>query len=286
MERLHLRGISLLATAVRHCPATPLSAPCLVLSDVQKNELRKFAEHLADLAGEVVRMHYAQPTLAVEIKADGSPVTVADKEAERVMRAAIHTQYPNHGIVGEEYGAERDDAEFCWVLDPVDGTKSFIARVPLFTTLVGLRYQGQPAIGVIDQPILRERAVGDGLTATFNGRPAKVAAVSLKSARLLTTDVENIARAQPKARWADLARQCDFSRTWGDGYGHMMVVAGRAHIMADPIMNPWDLIPVLPVLRGAGATVTAWDGGDPVAAGNAVAAAPELHAEALRILRG
>ncbi len=257
-----------------------------MLPDVQKNELLKFAEHLADLAGEVVRMHYAQPTIAVEIKADGSPVTIADKEAERVMRAAIHAQYPDHGIVGEEYGIERADAKFCWVLDPVDGTKSFVARVPLFTTLVGLLYEGQPAIGVIDQPILRERAVGDGLTATFNGRPTKAVSVALKSAKLMTTDVENIARAQPKAHWADLAQQCDFSRTWGDGYGHMMVAAGRAHIMADPIMNPWDLIPVLPVLRGAGAVVTAWDGSDPVAAGNAVAAAPELHAEVLRILRG
>ena len=141
-----------------------------MLPDVQKNELLKFAEHLADLAGEVVRMHYAQPTIAVEIKADGSPVTIADKEAERVMRAAIHAQYPDHGIVGEEYGIERADAKFCWVLDPVDGTKSFVARVPLFTTLVGLLYEGQPAIGVIDQPILRERAVGDGLTATIVAR--------------------------------------------------------------------------------------------------------------------
>ena len=257
-----------------------------MLSDLQKNEFRKFAEYLADLAGDVVRTHYAQPTLAVEIKPDGSPVTVADKEAERVMRTAIRAQYPSHGVVGEEYGAENANAEFCWVLDPVDGTKSFVARVPLFTTLVGLQYKGQPVLGVIDQPVLRERAVGDGSTATFNGRPTKVVSVALKSAKLLTTDVENIARAHPKSRWADLAQRCDFSRTWGDGYGHMMVAAGRAHIMADPIMNPWDLIPVLPVLRGAGATVTAWDGGDPVAAGNALAAAPTLHAEALRILRG
>lgn len=257
-----------------------------MLTDARKDEFRRFAERLADLAGDVVRAHHAKPTVEVETKADGSPVTVADKESERVMREAIRAAYPDHGIVGEEFGADRAEAEFCWVLDPVDGTKSFVARVPLFTILVGLRYQGQPLIGVIDQPVLRERAVGDGFTATFNGRTTRVVDAPLGSAVLLTTDAENIARAHPSARWSALAQSANFCRTWGDGYGHMMVAAGRAHVMADPIMNPWDLVPVLPVLRGAGATVTAWDGGDPVAAGNVVAAAPRLHAEVLRALRG
>ena len=257
-----------------------------VLTDARKDELRRFAEHLADLAGEVVRTHHAKATVEVETKADGSPVTVADKESERVMREAIRATYPDHGIVGEEFGTDRPDAEFCWVLDPVDGTKSFVARVPLFTILVGLRFQGQPLLGVIDQPVLRERAVGDGKTATFNGKPTRVVDSPLGSAVLLTTDAENIARAHPSAQWSSLAQQANFCRTWGDGYGHMMVAAGRAHVMADPIMNPWDLVPVLPVLRGAGATVTAWDGGDPVAAGNVIAAAPRLHAEVLRALRG
>lgn len=257
-----------------------------MLTRAQNEELRRFAGHLADLAGEVVRAAWARPVIEVEAKADGSPVTVADREAERVMRAAIARAYPDHGIVGEEFGAERPDAECCWVLDPIDGTKSFVSRVPLFAILVGLRHRGQPALGVIDQPILRERAVGDGVSATLNGAPTRVAEAPLASAVLLTTDAEHIARHHPSARWPELARAGAFCRTWGDGYGHLMVAAGRAHVMADPVMNPWDLIPVLPVLRGAGAVATAWDGGDPLAAGNVVAAAPGLHAEVLRRLRG
>jgi len=257
-----------------------------VLPRAQSEELRRFAEHLADLAGEVVRAAWTRPVIEVEAKADGSPVTVADREAERVMRAAIARAYPDHGIVGEEFGAERAEAEFCWVLDPIDGTKSFVSRVPLFAILVGLRHRGAPALGVIDQPILRERAVGDGATATLNGVPTRVAESPLAAAVVLTTDAEHIARHHPAARWSGLTGACAFARTWGDGYGHLMVAAGRAHVMADPVMNPWDLVPVLPVLRGAGATVTSWDGGDPVAAGNVVAAAPRLHAEVLRRLRG
>lgn len=257
-----------------------------MLPAARRDELRQFAERLADLAGEVVRAAWARPAIEVEAKADGSPVTVADREAERVMREAVARAYPDHGIVGEEFGSERPDAEYCWVLDPIDGTKSFVSRVPLFAILVGLRHRGQPVLGVIDQPILRERAVGDGASATFNGAPTRVAAAPLASAVLVTTDAEHVSRHHPSARWADLARSCAFCRTWGDGYGHLMVAAGRAHVVADPVMNPWDLVPVLPVLRGAGAVATAWDGGDPLAAGNVVAAAPALHAEVLRRLRG
>lgn len=256
-----------------------------MLTPAQNEEFRRFAEHLADLAGDVARAAWARPVIEVETKADGSPVTVADRRAEEVMRAAIAKAYPDHGIVGEEFGTERPDAEYCWVLDPIDGTKSFISRVPLFTTLVGLLHRGQPALGLIDQPILRERAVGDGQFTTFNGKATRVAEAPLAASVLLTTDVENIARMRPSARWSELAHACTFSRTWGDGYGHLMVAAGRAHIMVDPLLNPWDIVPVIPVLRGAGALVTSWDGADPVAAGNAVVAAPALHAEVLRYLR-
>lgn len=256
-----------------------------MLPESQLTELKRFAEHLADLAAEVICASWAKPTLEVEIKPDGSPVTLADKEAERVMRAAIKRTYPEHGIVGEEWGSEGEARDFCWVLDPIDGTKSFISRVPLFTTLVGLRYQQAPLLGVINQPLLRERAVGDGRTATFNGQPTRVVESPLAQAVVLTTDVENIYRYHPRANWKELTAQANFCRTWGDGYGHLMVAAGRAHIMADPMMNPWDLIPVLPVLRGAGAVVTSWDGTDPLAAGNALVAAPALHAEVLACLR-
>lgn len=256
-----------------------------MLPEARQKELKVFAEKLADIAREVLVAAHARLETEVEFKSDGTPVTVADKEAERLMRAAIKKAYPEHGILGEEFGPENIDAEFCWVLDPIDGTKSFLSRVPLYVTLIGLRYEGQPVLGLIDQPILGERIIGDNHTTTLNGRRVRVAEASLKDAVVVTTDLDNIRRLHREVRWNRLADSVAHVRTWGDGYGHLLVAAGRAHVMADPIMNAWDLVPVLPVLRGAGATVTSWTGGDPVKAGNIIAAAPALHDQVMRTLR-
>ena len=256
-----------------------------MLPEARQKELKAFAESLADIAREVLRAAHARVETEVEIKEDGTPVTVADKEAERRMRAAIRAAYPAHGILGEEFGAENVDAEFCWVLDPIDGTKSFLSRVPLYVTLIGLRHEGTPALGLIDQPIVGERILGDNRTCELNGRPVRAAEVPLRDAVVVSTDLDNIRRLHRDVRWPRLADSVSHVRTWGDGYGHLLVAAGRAHVVADPVMNPWDLVPVLPVLRGAGATVTSWDGGDPLKAGNVIAAAPRLHAEVLRTLR-
>lgn len=257
-----------------------------MLSEARQAELKAFAATLADIAREVLVAAHARWETEFETKADGTPVTVADKECERRMRAAITQAYPEHGILGEEFGAERADAEFCWVLDPIDGTKSFLSRVPLYVTLIGLRYEGQPVLGLIDQPILRERIIGDNRTAELNGRPVRVREVPLNEAVVVSTDFDNIRRLHKTARWHRLADSVAHTRTWGDGYGHLLVAVGRAQIVADPIMNPWDLVPVLPVLRGAGATVTSWEGGDPLKAGNLIAAAPKLHAEVMAALKG
>jgi myo-inositol-1(or 4)-monophosphatase len=261
---------------------TPLS----MLSDAQLKELTKFAESLADLARSVLTPAHAQVETAVELKADGTPVTVADKECERLMRAAINKAYPAHGILGEEFGPERTDAEFCWVLDPIDGTKSFLARVPLYVTLIGLLYRGQPVLGLIDQPILRERVIGDNRTTTLNGRVVRVQEVPLKRAVVLSSDFDMIRTHQPQAAWSQLVPAVAYTRTWGDGYGYLLVASGRAHIMADPVMNPWDLIPVIPIMRGAGAVVTDWKGGDAQKSGHVITAAPSLHAEVLKRLNG
>ena len=257
-----------------------------MLPEARQKEFKAFAGKLADLAREVLLPAHARVENEFEIKSDGTPVTVADKEAERRMRAAIKAAYPDHGILGEEFGPENVDAEYCWVLDPIDGTKSFLSRVPLYVTLIGLRHKGEPILGVIDQPILRERIVGDNLSCELNGRRVHAAEADLKDAVVVSTDLDNIRRRHPDVRWNHFADGVAHVRTWGDGYGHLLVAAGRAHVMADPIMNPWDLVPVLPVLRGAGAVVTAWDGGDPVKAGNLIAAAPKLHAQVMRALRG
>lgn len=256
-----------------------------MLPEARQTELKAFAESLADLARGVLIAAHGRRETEVEYKTDGTPVTVADKEAERLMRAAIKKAYPSHGILGEEFGPENVDGEFCWVLDPIDGTKSFLSRVPLYVTLIGLRYEGQPVLGLIDQPILGERMIGDNRTTTLNGRAVRVAEVALKEAVVVSTDLDNIRRLHRDVRWNRLADSVAHVRTWGDGYGHLLVAAGRAHVMADPIMNPWDLVPVLPILRGAGATVTSWSGGDPLKAGNIIAAAPKLHAEVMRTLR-
>lgn len=262
------------------------------LSESRRAELWAFAEHLADVAGEIVREYHAKSHTDIEVKPDGSPVTVADKDCERRLRELIAERYPDHGVIGEEFGADRTEAEFVWILDPIDGTKSFIPRVPLYGILFGLMYRGRPLLGVIDQPVLRERIIGDGRLTRFNGAVARVNAdVALKDALLLTTDIRNVWKHHDERAFRRLIDATGIFRTWGDCYGHLMVAAGRGDIMADPILNPWDLLPLLPILQGAGATVTDWHGADPLAgepmngSRGIVVAHPALHAEVMKVLR-
>jgi myo-inositol-1(or 4)-monophosphatase len=255
------------------------------ISEKTRAELWAFAEKLADRASELLRGYHARLDTEIEIKPDGSPVTIADKECERHLRRWIAECHPEHGIIGEEFGTERPDAEFVWSLDPIDGTKSFIPRVPLYGLLLGLLWQGRPFLGLIDQPITRQRVIGDGRRTLYNGRPAQISGKSrLQDALLLTTDVKNVAKYQNKAAFDRLVDRCGLFRTWGDCYGHMMIAAGLGDIMADPVLNPWDLYPLIPVLRGAGAIVTDWHGGDPLVTHHVIAATPALHEPALRIL--
>jgi histidinol phosphatase-like enzyme (inositol monophosphatase family) len=242
-----------------------------------------FLETLARTAGEVILPYFQQPDLRVEFKSDDTPVTVADRRAEEVMRSLIEKQYPQHGIVGEEWGNTHPDAEFVWVLDPIDGTKSFVAGVPLFGVLIGLLHEGKPMAGCIYQPVLNEMCLGDGTQTTLNGRPVRVRkGVPLERALVLCTDVASVAQAQDITRFEHLRKQAGLFRTWGDCYGYLMLAAGRADVMLDPIMNPWDLLPVIPVIEGAGGVITGWDGGS--AKDSAIAAGSELHPEVVRLL--
>ena len=236
---------------------------------------------MADVARGVILEAHAKIDTQIEIKSDGTPVTVADREAERRMRELIKQTYPEHGILGEEYGAERADAEICWVLDPIDGTKSFLSRVPLYTILIGLTYRGEPMLGLIDQPVLQERVIGDGKTTKLNGRVVRAADVALSEAVVVGSDFDGVRKYQSQAKWNQLADAVAHTRTWGDGYGYLLVASGRAHVVADPIMNPWDIIPVIPILKGAGAVVTDWRGGNALKSGCLIAAAPRLHAAVL-----
>lgn len=264
-----------------------------MISDSFRSELWAFADHLADIAGDIVRGYHALPHTEIEVKPDGSPVTVADKECERRLRELIRAKYPAHGIIGEEFGVENGDAEFVWILDPIDGTKSFIPRVPLYGILFGVLHHGKPLLGVIDQPVLRERVAGDGRVTLFNGKPTRIREVTtLGDALLLTTDIGNVRKAHGEPGFRRLEDAVSVFRTWGDCYGHLMVAAGRADIMADPMLNAWDLLPLIPILTGAGAKVTDWEGRDPLAGTpmnglkGVVAAHPALHAAVLAKLNG
>jgi myo-inositol-1(or 4)-monophosphatase len=247
---------------------------------------RAFMIELAEQSGDFVRPLYGSPGLVVESKADQSPVTAADRGAEELMRARIAKKFPSHGIIGEEFGTERGDAEFVWVLDPIDGTKSFITGVPLWGTLIALLHRGQPVLGAIHQPILRQLVVGDGTATTLNGRAVRTRACArIEDATLLTSDPFNPAKYQNGAAYEALARRAKLVRTWGDCYGYLLVATGWADICLDPIMNPWDIAALVPVIRGAGGVITDWRGGAAYPAESTIAAAtPALHAQVIATL--
>jgi myo-inositol-1(or 4)-monophosphatase len=194
-------------------------------------------------------------------------------------------RFPSHGIIGEELGYTNPDAEFVWVLDPIDGTKAFAAACPLFGTLVALVYQEQPVLGFIHQPILHQLMIGDGKTTTLNDRPVRVRSCStVEDAVLLTSDPYNPAKYRDGAAYDKLARRARVTRTWGDCYGYLLVASGWADAMLDPIMNPWDVPALVPILRGAGGKISDWYGKDPVRADSTVAAHPLLHAQIIAAL--
>jgi histidinol phosphatase-like enzyme (inositol monophosphatase family) len=242
---------------------------------------------LTEVSSSVILPYYGRLDVGVERKADHSPVTLADQEAELAMRNWIERKFPGHGILGEEHGTVRADAEFVWVLDPIDGTKSFITGVPLFTTLIGLLHEGRPILGAIHQPVLRQLMIGDGRQTTLNGRAVRVRPMSqLAKATLLTSDALFPGRYQSAAGFTDLSNRVQLYRTFGDGYGYLLVASGWADLMMDPIMNAWDLLPLIPCLEGAGAKITDWQGRPTGGLGeaSAVACQPELHEEVIRIL--
>ena len=255
------------------------------VTSVNLSPYRTFAVKLAEESGDLIRRYFAQPDLSVETKSDQSPVTVADRGAEELMRGRINAAFPSHGIIGEEMGNEREDAEFVWVLDPIDGTKSFMTACPLFGTLIALLHHGQPVLGVIHQPILRQLMLGDGTQTTLNDRPVRVrSTVRLEDATLLTSDPLNPAKYQNGPAYDALAQSARLVRTWGDCYGYLLLAGGWADIMVDPIMNPWDIQALIPVVRGAGGVITDWQGRDPVKANSIVAASPSLHAKVIEQL--
>jgi len=247
---------------------------------------RDFILELARASGDFIRPLFGRHDLAVELKSDRTPVTQADRGAEELLRRMIAARFPDHGIIGEESGSDRPGAEFVWVLDPVDGTKSFVTGVPLWGTLIALLHQGQPVLGCIHQPVLGQLMVGDNRVTTLNGAPVRCRPTTqLAAATLLTGDWLSPAQYQNAAAFDRLAKSAKLCRTWGDCYGYLLLAAGWADVVVDPIMNPWDIAALVPVIRGAGGVITDWTGGPAYPARSTVAAAtPALHSSVVAVL--
>lgn len=249
--------------------------------------LLDFAVELALAAGKHTLRYYGHRVHHAD-KGDGSPVTIADREAEALIRERIASRYPDHGILGEEYGETNGGARVRWILDPIDATRSFMRGVPLYGVLIGVEVEGDATVGVCHFPPLRETvAAGSGLGCTWNGAPCRVSDVSrLEDALVLTTDPVMLDTVGKDPGWPSLQRRAGLVRTWGDCYGHALVATGRAEAMVDPIMNVWDCAPFLPILTEAGGRFTDRDGRETIHGSSAIATNGLLHDEVLTLLRG
>ncbi len=247
-------------------------------------EYKLFAKHLAEASGKIIKSYFRQK-IRIDSKKDASPVTIADKKSEEIMRSEIMKHFPDHGIVGEEFGNHNENAEFKWILDPIDGTKSFICGTVTFGTLIALTRNGKPLIGVINQPVLNEFLIGDNDTAELNGEKVRVRKCKdLSDAVLLTTDHLHVKKYQDIGKFNSLLERVKIYRNWGDCYGYYLLATGFADIMVDPVMNLWDLTALIPVVKGAGGIITDYHGGDPVKGNSIIAASPGIHNDVVRIL--
>ncbi|TNF27307.1 MAG: histidinol phosphate phosphatase [Deltaproteobacteria bacterium] len=247
---------------------------------------------LLDVATEVAwtggrrTLAWFQSGLRAERKADGSPVTVADREAERVMRDLIMERFPDHQIVGEEHGTGGGTAPVRWILDPIDGTKTFVSGVPLYGTLVGVEVEGEPSVGVIYMPALDEMvSAARGLGCRWNGRPCRVSDRTDASEALLTvTDLDAVRARIGHERGDALNERVYMQRTWADCYGYLLVATGRAEVAMDAAMAIWDCAALMPIIEEAGGRFTAWSGERTIDGGDAVATNGRLHEEVLDLL--
>ncbi|MEE9302113.1 MAG: histidinol-phosphatase [Alphaproteobacteria bacterium] len=259
------------------------------MNDAAYGEFVAFAEGLAETSGEILRRYFRAP-FEIDDKPDASPVTPADREAESRMREIIAATYPEHGVCGEEFAPVRLDAEFVWMIDPLDGTKSFITGKPLFGTLIGLLHRGRPVVGIIDHPALGERWVGGvGQPTAFNGARVGVrACASLAKAVLYTTTYETFEGADREA--FDRARKAvRLPMYGGDCYAYGLIASGFVDLIIETDHGPDDFFPLVPVIENAGGLMTDWLGAALTmeSDGRVVAAGDEkVHAEALALLNG
>jgi histidinol-phosphatase len=242
------------------------------------------AKRLADTSGAIIRRHFRR-RIAVDEKADRTPVTIADRAAEAAMRRLIAARFPDHGVLGEEYGRRNTEADYVWVLDPIDGTKSFISGVPLFGTLIALTYRGKPVLGVIDQPILRERWIGaTGRRTTLNGKPVKTRPCRRLAAATLYATAPDMFPRREAAAFARLKRRVKLARFGADCYAYALLASGFIDLVVEADLKPYDFCALAPVIEGAGGAISDWKGkeldlasdGRVVAAGSKVLARQAL----------
>lgn len=238
-------------------------------------------------AGELA-FRYFESALNVEWKHDESPVTVADREAEHLLRTTLIEAFPEDALLGEEHGEKPGSSGYRWIIDPIDGTRNFVRGIPIWGTLVGLEYRGEPIAGIIDAPALGQtyRALrGDG--AWRGTRRLQVSAVStLREATMFYTSLAWFERAGRRDVFLDLALRCQVQRGFGDFYGHMLVAQGSGEFMVEHGVHIWDVAAVRPIVEEAGGRYSDWDGTPSIQRPDVVVSNGRLHDEVLRILRG
>jgi inositol-phosphate phosphatase/L-galactose 1-phosphate phosphatase/histidinol-phosphatase len=247
-----------------------------------------FAGQLAEASAAVIRQYF-RAGIGIEIKPDKSPVTIADKETEAAIRKLIEARYPEHGVIGEEYGADRPDAEFVWILDPIDGTKSFISGRPTFGTLIALAHRGEPVLGVIDHPMLGERWIGaSGHPTSHDGRPVRVRACSaLDQAMMFASSphyFDDIGAGAVFDRLRLAGRQVLYG---SDCYAYGLVASGYGDLAIEANLGIYDYLAAVPVIEGAGGIVTDWQGKPlTIRSGDRMMAAGDrrIHQQVLEIL--
>ncbi len=250
------------------------------------------AESSAREAGDVTLDHFGG-RVADDAKGDGSPVTVADREAETLLRERILERFPDHGVLGEEFGEHQGSAPIRWIVDPIDGTRSFMRGVPLYGVLIGVEVEGEAVVGVAHFPALDETvSAARGLGCRWRRPDGRTDAArvneetELARAVLLTSDPA-MTRESPLCRgWEALIEATDYPRSWGDAYGHALVATGRAEIMVDPLLSPWDAAPLAVLLSEAGGRFTDLAGAPGIHGGSGISTNGHLHDAALRLLRG
>ena len=252
-------------------------------------EAARFAHAMADKVRPVIR-RYFRTRLDIDAKQDESPVTIADREAERIMRDMIASAFPDHGIRGEEFGVHQGGADWVWVLDPIDGTKSFVSGSLAFGTQIALVHRGRPVLGIIDQPITEERWCGQaGASTLFNGAVARTSATRDLGQAIIYTSAVDLYAPPERSRYAALAAAARFSRSSHDCYAAGLLALGTVDLLLEGNVFDYDILPQVTIIEGAGGIVTDWQGA-PLANGPRfdtvlMAANAELHAAALKVLQ-